>query len=68
MITIREENLTATVAQSPPLNPPKSKWQCFLFGSGKNGISLRPLEGQEPNWFHRKMQYLILGNEWVKDK
>lgn len=52
---------------TPELNPP-SKWKCYLFGTGTMGIMLRPLKGQEPNWFHRKMQYLLLGNEWVKDK
>jgi len=24
------------------------------------------IEGKEPNWFWRKMQYLILGNRWEK--
>jgi hypothetical protein len=45
-----------------------SEWQCHLFGSNSdNGISWRPLEGKEPNWFWRKMQYLCFGNKWVKD-
>ena len=25
-------------------------------------------EGKVPNWFWRTMQYLILGNRWVKEK
>jgi hypothetical protein len=46
-----------------------SEWRCYLFGNkpGVNGIIWRPLKGKEPNWFWRKMQYLILGNLWVKD-
>jgi hypothetical protein len=27
-----------------------------------------PRKGQEPNWFWRKMQFLILGNKWVKNE
>jgi hypothetical protein len=48
--------------------PVYSEWQCKCFGSGDSGLRFRPIKGQEPNWFWRKMQYLILGNEWVKDK
>jgi hypothetical protein len=48
--------------------PPKSSdWQCHLFGS-KRGLVYTPFEGQEPNWFHRKMQELILGFKWKKVK
>jgi len=42
-----------------------SKWQCHLFGM--DNTVLRPLEGQHPNWFWRKMQFLCFGNRWVKD-
>lgn len=45
---------------------PPSKWQCYLLGMGKTGITFTPREGNHPNWFWRKMQYLILGNEWFK--
>ena len=45
--------------------PEYSEWQCLMFGT--DGWKWRPLKGKEPNWFWRKMQYLILGNEWVKD-
>lgn len=45
--------------------PERSKWQVHLFGD--SGIIYRPLKGKEPNWFWRKMQFLILGNRWVKD-
>ena len=50
--------------------PEMSEWQCYLFGgrSDSNYISWRPRKGKEPNWFWRKMQWLILGNLWVKDK
>ena len=49
-------------------SPEYSEWQCHLFGGNSdNGISWRPLKGEEPNWFWRKMQYLCFGNKWVKD-
>ena len=45
-----------------------SEFQCLMFGSTRtNGLVWRPLKGAEPNWFWRKMQYLILGSKWVKD-
>lgn len=47
-----------------------SKWTCYL--SGRPGDSFctvfTPRKGQEPNWFHRKMQELIFGLKWVKKK
>lgn len=46
--------------------PKKSKWSCELFGMGPTGITFIPNEGCEPNWFWRWMQYLILGNKWVR--
>jgi hypothetical protein len=51
------------------LNPEMSEWQCYLFGNrpGGSGVVWRPRKGREPNWFWRKMQYLILGNLWVRD-
>jgi len=51
-------------------NPPLGNWTCYLFGNKPNtsGITWRPVKGQEPNWFWRKMQWLILGNLWIKDK
>lgn len=49
-----------------PSNP--SGWRCDLFGLDGQ-IVVRPNEDQPiPNWFWRKMQYLILGNKWVKDE
>ena len=46
--------------------PEPSEWKCELFGSA-GGITLHPPKGKVPNWFWRKMQYLILGNRWVKN-
>ena len=46
-----------------------SEWKCYLFGhniKGRNTIIWTPSKGCEPNWFWRKMQWLILGNKWVK--
>ncbi len=50
-------------------NPVLSDWNCYLFGNepGLGGLTWRPLKGKEPNWFWRKMQWLILGNLWVKE-
>lgn len=48
--------------------PERSDWTCFLFGGRpeNSGIQWTPDKGKEPNWFWRKMQFLILGNRWVK--
>lgn len=46
--------------------PELSEWQCYMFGMGPTGICFRPPKGKEPNWFWRKMQYLVFGNKWVK--
>jgi hypothetical protein len=43
-----------------------SKWKCLMFGTRNDGITFSPREGKEPNWFWRKMHYLILGHKWVK--
>ena len=45
--------------------PEQSDWKCYLFGCG-DGLVYHPAKGREPNWFWRKMQYLILGHKWVK--
>lgn len=51
------------------VSPPKrSDWICYLFGTGKDGLTLRPTKGHELNWFWRWMQYLCFGNEWKKEK
>jgi hypothetical protein len=46
--------------------PKESDWVCHLFGSNGDGISWIPREGCVPNWFWRKMQYLVFGNKWVR--
>lgn len=49
--------------------PELSNWECCLFGGSFNdGIHWVPIKGKVPNWFWRLMQYLILGNKWVKIK
>lgn len=45
--------------------PKNSDWQCQLFGN-ERGIVYTPIEGNEPNWFHRKMQELCFGFKWRK--
>ena len=46
--------------------PELSEWKCYLFGL-EDAFVLTPKKGNVPNWFWRKMQYLILGNRWVKN-
>jgi hypothetical protein len=45
--------------------PERAEWECELFGTSRSMV-LIPEKGKIPNWFWRKMQYLILGNKWVK--
>ena len=45
--------------------PERSEWYCQMFGTG-NDFTFRPIKGNEPNWFWRKMQYLCFGNKWIK--
>ncbi len=46
--------------------PEQSEWSCELFGMGPKGFVFTPQKGCEPNRFWRLMQWLILGNKWVK--
>jgi hypothetical protein len=63
-IRVSAERVKARVIKYPEF----SEWQCLMFGgTDTDGWTWRPLKGGEPNWFWRKMQYLILGNKWVKD-
>lgn len=39
-------------------------WKCQVFGIQK--FELNPADSDVPNWFWRQMQYLILGNKWIK--
>jgi len=49
------------------VEPEYSDWRCVPFGMiGGTHLVLRPLKGQEPNWFWRWMQYLAFGNRWTK--
>lgn len=41
-----------------------SDWECYLFGG--DTLKWVPSKGKEPNWFWRKMQYLLFGNMWAK--
>lgn len=47
------------------VNPELSEWKCYPFGSPD--FVLIHQKGSVPNWFWRKMQYLILGFKWVKN-
>ena len=42
--------------------PKYSEWYCEMF----YGHRYQPSEGKHPNWFWRKMQYLVLGFKWKK--
>lgn len=44
-----------------------SDWKCELFGVGST-LVIQPSKDKVPNWFWRKMQYLIFGNNWIKQK
>lgn len=45
--------------------PELSNWECHCFGS-HTGLIVTPLKDEVPNWFWRKMQYLVFGNRWIK--
>ena len=51
--------------------PERSEWKVWLMGDyGKSqhgAIVYQPIKGQEPNWFHRKMQELCFGFQWRKN-
>ncbi len=44
--------------------PEYSEWRVYI----TSNFILNPERGKEPNWFHRKMQELILGFKWRKNK
>jgi len=44
----------------------RSEWRVEI--GGQHGLSVYLLKGQEPCWFHRKMQELLLGFKWRKDQ
>jgi hypothetical protein len=63
------ETTAFSITDYKPITVPEySDWECYIFGTGKHGITIKPLKGKVPNWFWRKMQYLVFGNEWVRLK
>ena len=49
--------------------PEKSDWVCYLWGHPsrvEGSFTIRPNKGNEPKWFHRKMQELFFGVKWFK--
>jgi hypothetical protein len=69
-MTPTPEDLAAQIAQdeAAPFSirvPEYSEWHCVFFGRSQ-GMTYRPLKGEEPCWFHRKMQALILGHKWER--
>lgn len=46
--------------------PEPSDW--YVQYCGDQGIRFHPRKGNEPNWFHRKMQELIFGVKWINSK
>lgn len=46
-----------------PFRLPEPEWNCWI----NEGLVISlGRDKQPPNWFHRKMQYLLLGFKWVK--
>lgn len=41
----------------------RSEWQCQL----SEGVVFTPLDGKEPNFFWRWMQYVCFGFKWSKN-
>lgn len=51
-----------TIAQ-----PERSGWRCEMFGMGNMVVVFPSKQMGHPNWFWRIMQYLLIGNKWIKD-
>jgi hypothetical protein len=62
------DDMTAECSQFITTGPLSTEWECELFGTGPIGIILTPKEDRVPNWFWRQMQFLILGNKWVRKR
>lgn len=43
-----------------------SEWKCRLFGI--DNCFFITSKGNEPNWFWRAMQYILIGNKWSKNE
>ena len=67
-----EDSSQSTMKLSGIKQPEKSEWRVWLMGDyGKSphgAIVYQPNKGQEPNWFHRKMQELCFGFQWRKNE
>ena len=65
-----DDSLLSTMKVSGIKTPEKSNWRVWLMGdygiSQHGAIVYQPNKGQEPNWFHRKMQELCFGFQWRK--
>lgn len=51
--------------------PKRSDWICYMFGNKpeiNDGITYRPKENCEPNWFVRWMMKICFACTWVKEK
>ena len=63
-----DEYITVEPNKYTLVTPPKhSDWRCEVIG-GPMGIVFVPSEGNEPNWFHRKMQELCFGFKWRRNR
>jgi hypothetical protein len=47
----------------------RSEWVCYISGDPSRSCSVKfiPSKGEEPNWFHRQMHWLLLGLKWYKN-
>ena len=66
--TVNESILQANTAQACTLTFRQieyGEWKCLVFGS--TDFIFIPQKGDEPNWFWRWTQHLILGHKWIKD-
>jgi len=41
-------------------------WTCDMFGMDSQ-VTLQVDDGKQPNWFHRTMQKMLVGNDWKKN-
>jgi hypothetical protein len=51
--------------------PAMTRWHGYLGGNPhgdlRDTIAFTLPDGKQPNWFHRLMQYLVLGIYWRKE-
>ena len=65
-LSLTEEEIRKMEGVTFLKQPELSEWKCELFGT-TGGMTLHPTVEQVPNWFWRKMQFLVLGNRWIKE-